>query len=314
VLTSEERVEAAQAVAAAQDAIASGATQEIAQIASALTLQASVSELTADPSFTEKMEEVLSSEVGVPVDVTGWAAAPDGAAGGRRRLAEATVVSFAITVPRALAQAAASLVETRRASGAPMSVGVGGRTVEASGIAAPEATVLPPAPAVEVEADAGLPSPATESGAPSNATERPVELATPGATKIPAAFPGRHPVPCKVVLDGVAAADLSGEAEDAFAHAVMDMHSAVTDLSHIQGTSFDDYGSARRVLNVRHRRLEGESSTVVTFDLHAPLNGRTPGDPCARRTPRACTASSWRPWPAGASTSRWRPAIHCSRR
>jgi hypothetical protein len=35
-----------------------------------------------------------------------------------------------------------------------------------------------------------------------------------------ARFAGRHPVPCKVVLDDVSAADLSGEAEEAFANAV----------------------------------------------------------------------------------------------
>jgi hypothetical protein len=51
-----------------------------------------------------------------------------------------------------LAQAAASLVETRRASAAPISVRVGGRAVEADGIAAPEATVLPAALAAEVRA------------------------------------------------------------------------------------------------------------------------------------------------------------------
>ena len=63
---------------------------------------------------------------------------------------------------------------------------------------------------------------------------------------------------------------------------VMDPHSGVADPSHVQGTSFDDYTASRRLLNVRYtagpRRLEGESCTAVTFDLHAPLNGRAPTD------------------------------------
>ena len=59
---------------------------------------------------------------------------------------------------------------------------------------------------------------------------------------------------------------------------VMDLHSGVSDPSHVQGTSFEDYTAARRLLNVRYtevprRRLEGGSCTAVTFDLHAPLNG-----------------------------------------
>jgi hypothetical protein len=59
---------------------------------------------------------------------------------------------------------------------------------------------------------------------------------------------------------------------------VMDLHSGVSDPSHVQGTSFEDYTAARRLLNVRYtaapRRLEGGSCTAVTFDLHAPLNGQ----------------------------------------
>ena len=102
-------------------------------------------------------------------------------------------------------------------------------------------------------------------------------------------FAGRHPVPCKVVLDDVSAADLSGEAEEAFANALMDTHSGVADLSHVQGTSFDDYTASRRLLNVRYTagRLEGGSCAAVTFDLHTPLNGQL------RRGPSAIIPSSF---------------------